>query len=153
MNWGFKREWARDVRPGGPMGSMHDVSAEVALTRITDRAITCGTYRVTPARARRILGVGPLLLAMLAGFHTKGFAAQGPTPAVSAPMSDTLHDVPNFVHLIARVKPAVVSVTSRVKLSNATRNGQTLGSRQRAPPFNRPSLREKAPRELMAETR
>lgn len=101
-----------------------------------------------------------LAATLLAGTSLGGFAlgheawADSPAPVNPPGTQVQPHTLPDFTSLVAQVKPAVVSVTNRMKPTQAAlEEGQEGGQMQQLPfPFNQmiPNMPQQQPREMEA---
>ena len=90
---------------------------------------------------RRPLRRTALLAALLAGTSLGGFAlshtavADNPTPVNPPGAQLQPHSLPDFSNLVTQVKPAVVSITNKLKPTQAAMEGDQQGGEMQQLPF------------------
>jgi hypothetical protein len=100
---------------------------------LDDIGVMCSAHlehRKAPSHWCAILAV-TLLIGLVLGWDAQSLAAGASDAPVNQPSTPSRHAIPDFADLVAQVKPAVVSITSRLQVSpersdQEAERGQTL---------------------------
>jgi serine protease Do len=127
---------------------MHPHAAE-QIRNVTFGRTAC---QVAPARLCAIF-CAALVIAAVASWTTECAAAGAPEAPLNHPTTLSRHTLPDFADLVAQVKPAVVSITSRLQVGS-TESTQEADRGQALPfPFNQFPFNLMVPRSRAVEAR